>query len=136
MYHFVLKNELHEIVKLSQWLNNTLAKEAQLSPKITFQLDLILEETITNIIDHAFDTPGTHDITVLFQVEANTITIQVIDSGKPFDPLSDHQVELPTTLEDAGKGGLGIHLIRSYARECHYQRAGDKNLFTVIVDIN
>ena len=105
MYHFVLKNELLEVVQLSQWLNNTFAKQAQLSPKITFQLDLILEETITNIIEHAFDTPGTHDITVLFQVEANVITIQVIDSGKPFDPLSDHQVELPTTLEDAGKGG-------------------------------
>lgn len=134
VFQMVIHNEASEVVRLSQWLNETIVPALQLSAKLAFRLDLILEEALTNILDHAFDTAAPQQIIVNLDATTDTVSVQVIDEGKPFDPLAEHQVQLPATLDESGHGGLGLHLIRSYAQTCHYQRTDRQNIFTIILD--
>lgn len=134
VFQLTVHNDASEVVRLSQWLNETIAPALQLSAKLTFRLDLILEEALTNIIDYAFDTPAAQQITVNLQATTDIVTVQIVDEGKPFDPLTEHEVQLPATLIESGHGGLGLHLIRSYAQTCHYQRTDRQNIFTIILD--
>lgn len=133
-YQIVLQNQPGEVVRLSQWINQTVAPQLQLSEKLTFRLDLVLEEALTNVIDYAFATEAPQPITVRLWAEPATITAQIIDAGKPFNPLQDHEVKLANSLEEAGQGGLGLHLIRSYAQTCHYQRLDNQNILTLTFD--
>jgi len=134
VFQLAIQNKASEIVRLSQWLNQTVAPALKLSEKLTFRLDLILEEALTNVIDYAFVSDAPQTITVCLNAAAETVSVQVIDEGWPFNPLAEHEVKLPTSLEDAGKGGLGLHLIRSYTKTCLYQRRDNQNIFTMILD--
>lgn len=133
-FQIVLLNQPSEVVRLSQWINQTVAPQLQLSEKLTFRLDLVLEEALTNVIDYAFDTAAPQQIAVRLRRETTTVIVQIIDEGKSFNPLQDHAINLPTSLDEAGFGGLGLHLIRSYAQTCHYQRTDNQNILTLILD--
>jgi serine/threonine-protein kinase RsbW len=133
-YRIVLHNQPGEVVRVSQWINQAVAPELQLSERLIFRLSLVLEEALTNVIDYAFDTEAPQQITVQLRAGTDTVTVQIIDKGKPFNPLQDHTINLPTNLNEAGRGGLGLHLIRSYTQTCHYQRTDNQNILTLILD--
>lgn len=125
----VLLNQLSQLESLSNWVNQ-LAEQSSLSMKLAFRLDLILAEAVTNIIDYAYDDDAVHTITITAQSQATRMLIQVVDDGLPFNPLERPEVVFPESLEEAGEGGLGIHLIRSYSNDCCYRREGQFNILT------
>ena len=128
----MLENNLNELTPLSEWINE-LAKRLHVSPSDTFRLDLLLAEAVTNVIHYAYPDKASHQIEILFHYQQGVISLSVQDMGQPFDPLQNPEVEFPRTLDEASEGGLGIHLIRSYADECKYKRENEKNIFTMIV---
>jgi len=128
----VLENHLDELTTLNKWINE-LAGQLKFSPNDTFRLDLLLAEAVTNIIQHAYTDKKSHQIKVTFHYHKNTIGLEVEDEGIPFDPLQNPEVVFPRSLEEASEGGLGIHLIRSYADNCDYKRENNKNILTMIV---
>jgi sigma-B regulation protein RsbU (phosphoserine phosphatase) len=132
--HFtlVLQNRLDELTTLGNWVNQ-LAGLLGLSARGAFRLDMVLTEAVTNIIQYAYQDEAVHPITITLQYQANTATIQIVDDGWPFDPHQNPEVVLPANLEEAGVGGLGIHLIRHYADNCHYDRQENKNILTLTI---
>ncbi|HIK14685.1 MAG TPA: ATP-binding protein [Leptolyngbyaceae cyanobacterium M33_DOE_097] len=129
-YEFVLTNRVDDLTRLSEWIND-LANQLQISAKGVFRVELILEEAVTNIINYAYVDNEEHTIRVTLLYLDQTLTVELRDDGIPFDPLQRPEVQLPKTLEEATEGGLGIHLIRSYVDECHYQREADSNVLTL-----
>ena len=55
--------------------------------------------------------------------------LTVIDEGPEFDPLSVSPARIPSSLDEAQVGGLGIHLVRSFADSCEYRRDDGRNVF-------
>ena len=53
------------------------------------------------------------------------------DHGPAFDPTHAPDPELPTRLEDATIGGLGIQLMRRFAQSMNYQRRDGINKLTL-----
>lgn len=131
-YQIFLINRVEQLDKLSNWLN-TLVGYLNISPQMTFRIDLILSEAITNIIENAYDNRQTHLIKVELRYFNGKATLCVEDDGVPFNPLTRPEVELPNKLEDTKIGGLGIYLIRRYSDECNYQRKNNKNRLDVVV---
>jgi len=133
---FTVELEIHfdALITLSQWIESV-AQQAALSKELSFKLNLILEEAVTNIIQHGLqreNPKGNQEpITVSMYCEPDQICLEVIDHGIPFNPLQDHEVQLPESLQDAKIGGLGIHLIKSYAQTLAYRREGDRNILTM-----
>ncbi|XGV98303.1 MAG: ATP-binding protein [Leptolyngbya sp. BL-A-14] len=127
-----LKNRLDELETLSDWISR-LSSRFQLSSRGAFRLEITLIEAVTNIINYAYEDVAEHEITIVLRYLGNTASIEMKDDGKPFNPLEYPAVVLPSSLEEAQEGGLGIHLIRSYVDECSYQRDGNQNVFTVII---
>jgi hypothetical protein len=88
----VLANCFDELKRLQRWVE-TLSVRMELSQKAAFQLDLVLSEAVTNIISYAYEDESDHVIVVrLINHRANAIVIELIDDGKPFNPLA---VEIP-----------------------------------------
>ncbi len=100
--------------------------------ELTFQVNLALEELWLNVVNHGHDG-GFHEVEIGLTSEAEAVTIEITDDGKPFDPLNDAPTpDVMGPLNDRTVGGLGIHLVRTMMDEMRYQREGDRNHLTLV----
>ena len=112
----------------SEWARE-LAGRAGLADDKTYALDLCLVELVTNIVDHAYrGKPG--EIQLELDLGAEDAVLSILDRGPAFDPLSVPPPAIPTSVENAQIGGYGIHLVRSSASGCRYERRDGRNVFT------
>lgn len=90
--------------------------------------DLALEEHLTNVLAHAWDDGLSHEAIVRFAVEGGFLSVEVLDDGRPFNPLEAPAVDTSIPLEKKPIGGLGIHLMRQFMDELNYRREGGQNV--------
>lgn len=101
------------------------------SPALIFRVNLVLEELGLNVMDYGYDD-GLHEFEIVLTSEPDTLTIEIIDDGRPFDPLSDTPPPvLEGSIEDRPIGGLGVHLVRELMDELHYRREQGRNHLTL-----
>jgi sigma-B regulation protein RsbU (phosphoserine phosphatase) len=95
-------------------------------------LDLIIEETLTNVVKYAGcaeDAEGR----VEWAIAGSRLTLTFIDPGKPFDPLADKEPE--AGADEFSEGGMGVMLIRHMAESTHYHRQQGSHRFTVVLPL-
>jgi anti-sigma regulatory factor (Ser/Thr protein kinase) len=119
-----------EIARLQarQFLNNNGVDEHTLAA-----VELVLEESITNVLRYGYDDPANHVIEIDLQVDPDEVQVLVMDDGRPFDPLDEGGIVLPETLDEAQVGGLGLLMIRNTASRLAYERRDGKNRFLMTI---
>ena len=123
-------NKLSELGRVHQTLTDFCRRHG-LTAKVARDLNLALEEIITNIIIHGYTDDREHIISVHLNVRPGEVWVEVKDDGRPFNPLEAPEADTTTPLEERSIGGLGIHLVRKVTDGLEYERVGDKNLFTL-----
>jgi serine/threonine-protein kinase RsbW len=122
----VLRNDLSEISKLHRELGN-FGQKCCLSPKTLFELNLILEEVLANVIAYAYGDNQQHEIMVQADLSDGELVIAVEDDGRPFNPLQVPPPDLERPLAQRKVGGLGLHLVRELTSSIEYDRKDGKN---------
>ena len=122
-----LRNQLSELERLAGALE-TFGARHELGPRLVNQVNLVLEEVITNIISHAFPDAGEHLIHVDLQVAGDQVTTRVEDDGLPFDLTKVSAPDVNVPLEQRPVGGLGILLVKTLMDEVKYSRRGGRNV--------
>jgi serine/threonine-protein kinase RsbW len=125
-----LANRMEEVPRLVALLD-TFGQEAQLSDDVVFRLTVALDEVVTNIVRHAFDTQGGHDILLGITADGEFVTAVVEDDGPPFDLRTVAPADVDAPIELRPIGGLGVHLVRSLAHGLEYRREGARNILTL-----
>ena len=104
-----------------------MGKREDWSPNLVFRANLVLEELLVNIIKYG-QSDGINGFDITLTSEPDRLTIEVVDEGKPFDPVKDAPAPVLTgSLEDRPVGGLGLRLVRSLVDELSYKRKRGKN---------
>lgn len=94
-------------------------------PDLVFKMNLVLEELGVNIVNYS---GATGEIEISLESDAETVTIEIADDGRPFNPLDDLEApDIAAPLGERPIGGLGVHLVRSMMDELHYSREDGKN---------
>ncbi|HWO99352.1 MAG TPA: ATP-binding protein [Methylococcus sp.] len=106
-------------------------RQSRLSQALILQLQLVLEELVTNAIKYGYPGRDTGQIEVRLTIDPCTARLRITDDGAPFDPLAATPPDFARGLEEREIGGLGIHLIRKMMDTVRYERCGDKNIVTV-----
>ncbi|HSV44431.1 MAG TPA: ATP-binding protein [Ramlibacter sp.] len=99
-----------------------------------FAIELVLEEVLMNIVWHAHAQADDTTIGLAVEVRADAFELRFEDQGAPFDPTEAPPPSVPATLDEARPGGLGIALVRKFARSLAYERAGRYNRLTITID--
>ena len=69
---------------------------------------------------------------VAAEADATQVALEVRDSGRAFDPLTQAQKSaLGVDISDAAVGGLGVHLITALSDRQNYRRADGCNILRV-----
>jgi len=118
---------LPDTARLAPWLEAQ-AEEAGWIEAVAFSIGLCLDEVVTNIAMHVGEPAG--EIVLDLDQDTETITARIEDRGPPFDPRAEERV-LPTSLEEAEIGGLGLVLVRRFATTLDYERQDGVNRLTL-----
>ena len=125
-----LTNRMEEVPRLVERLD-VFGQEAQLPDDVVFRLTVALDEVVTNIVRHAFDRQGGHDILLGITVNERFVTAVVEDDGPPFDLRTVAPADVDAPIEFRPIGGLGVHLVRSLTHGLEYRREGARNILTL-----
>jgi serine/threonine-protein kinase RsbW len=110
-----------------------IARQGGFGEKDVYNIQLATDEAASNIIEHAYEGIPDGVLDLSCGMEADTITIILIDYGLPFDPSTIPAPDLKADLSDRKIGGLGIFLMRKLMDEVHYDPRADKsNVLTMI----
>ena len=131
----ILANEISEISRLYDFIEE-LGNEFSLSPDVTFNLNLVLEEAVVNIINYAYPKEEHESIYLSARLHEGSIVLVLTDTGKEFDPTMVPDADISLSAEDRQIGGLGIFLIRQIMNEVKYERIEGKNVLTLEKKLN
>ena len=135
----VVAAETEELEKVFAFLHGEL--DRRLCPvRVQNQLDVAVEELFVNVCSYAYEgaEPGVERcvrVTHAFSSEPRSITVELVDGGIPFDPLTKPEQEFigeDVLLDDVGIGGLGILMASRNVDEMRYERVGDSNVVTLV----
>jgi len=100
--------------------------------KVRLQIDLALEEMYINIANYAY-TPkiGEMELRVAFDEAGRELTMVLIDSGIPYDPLAKKDPDVTLSADKRKIGGLGIYLVKKTMDSMTYERRDGRNIVTM-----
>ena len=131
----VIKNDISEISKLATFIGE-LSEELNFTPELNFNLNLVLEEAVSNVILYAYSKEVQKEINLLANISDNNLIFVLTDSGKEFDPTKVPNADVTLSAEEREIGGLGIFLIRQIMDTVEYQRIDGKNVLTMRKQLN
>ena len=131
----ILANDLSEISRLNGFIED-IGNEFSLAPDVIFNLNLVLEEAVVNVINYAYPKEDHESIYLSAKMQDGSIVFVLSDSGKEFDPTMAPEADVTLSAEDRQIGGLGIFLIRQIMNEVRYERIDGKNVLTLEKKLN
>lgn len=108
-------------------LLDRLGAEHHLAPEMLADLQVALDEVLTNITEYAYTDKAEHEIHIRFEVLDNVLEAVIEDDGAPFNPLAIPGPDISKPLHERRVGGVGVHFVRSLMDEVAYDRAGERN---------
>ena len=129
-YPFELDNDLSELKTLNKHLS-AFGRNIGVQELCISEINICLDELFTNIVLYGFNDDLKHKIKFIMTVDDNILTATIEDDGVPFNPLKKEAVDLPTNVDDAEIGGLGIHITKKLVDTISYKRKRGINRVTV-----
>jgi anti-sigma regulatory factor (Ser/Thr protein kinase) len=126
----VVRNDLTELERVGQavaafWTENGLPAELE------GDVNLALEEMLSNVMLHGYPDGMEHEITVTLDRDGGALRVSIEDDGLAFNPLEAPAADLSGPLEQRPIGGLGIFLVRNLMDKLEYARRSERNLLVM-----
>ena len=125
-----IKNKISELEKVAQFIEE-IGEELGLSMELQMNLNLVMEEMVTNVIFYAYPQDEEADIELLVKSDGKELTFVLSDQGKEFDPTAKENTDLDVNPAERELGGMGIFIVKNIMKEVTYQRLEGKNLLTM-----
>ena len=115
----VLANDISEITRLYEFIEE-MGNDFSLSPDIVFNLNLVLEEAVVNVINYAYPKEEHQYIYLSATMKDGSIVLVLTDTGKEFDPTAAPEADITQSADE-----------RQIMNEVKYERIEGKNVLTL-----
>ena len=126
----VLPNDTQEVPRLNAFVEEV-CQTVGFDDMVTMEIKLAVEEAVVNVMTYAYAPGQSGDVTI--EAASNNVRMKftIIDSGKPFDPTVQAEVDTTLSAKQRNIGGLGIHIIRQNMDSINYERIDGHNVLTL-----
>lgn len=97
------------------------------SAKELYAFKASVDEACANIIKHGYEYRD-GSITIKAIVKSDSLTMELIDQGKSFNPQDVETPDLNNYVNRGKKGGLGIFIMRRLLHEIDYKSTKEGNI--------
>ena len=126
-HRITLHNDTQEIPLLAEFIDGIVEREG-IDFSLSLNLNLAMEEAVVNVMNYAYPEGTVGLIDIDAEIEGDTISFTITDSGTPFDPTKADDPVITLDAEERSIGGLGIHLVRQLMDSEEYRREDGKNI--------
>ena len=130
-----IKNEISELERVAQFVEE-IGEELALDMELQMNLNLVLEEMISNIIYYSHPEAGKEGIDLVAECDGKCLTLILSDQGREFDPTLHDYAPPDVDPMERELGGMGIFIVKNIMNHVTYQRLDGKNKLTMIKDIH
>lgn len=122
---------LAELARVMQTIDEFCAGVAVSAADVS-ALHLALEEIVTNVITHGYQSNTSRIFTVRLEAPGtDRIRAAVTDDAPAYNPLARAEVDTALPLEARPVGGLGVHLVKKLMDVCTYEHRDGHNIFSI-----
>ena len=125
-----LKNQVGELERVNRFIE-AIGNELGLSMELRMDLNLVIEEMVSNVIFYAYPKDVEGEIELEAEYDGNELCFVLSDSGKEFDPTQKEDANPDINPTEREIGGMGIYIVKNIMNEVSYQRLEGKNLLTI-----
>ena len=125
-----LKNQVGELERANRFIEE-IGNELGLSMELRMDLNLVMEEMVSNVIFYAYPKDVEGEIELEAEYDGNELCFVLSDSGKEFDPTQKEDANPDINPTEREIGGMGIYIVKNIMNEVSYQRLEGKNLLTM-----
>ena len=129
-----IKNQVGELEKVNAFIEQ-IGEELQLDMELLMNLNLVMEEMVSNVIFYAYPEGKTADIELSAECNGRQLNFILSDKGRVFDPTMKDDAYTDVDPMERELGGMGIYIVKNIMNEVTYQRLEGKNLLTMKKDI-
>jgi anti-sigma regulatory factor (Ser/Thr protein kinase) len=90
-------------------------------------VELVCEEAVTNCLRYGYEGTGLRWVELDVAVGDESVELTIEDDARAFDPVAAALPGLPTSIDDARVGGLGLRMMRETAARLVYERLPGRN---------
>ena len=127
-----LKNDLSELARIAEEIEAH-GESRGWPAKWIMNLNISLDELITNIVSYGYRDSGEHEIRVTLTERSGSLVVVLEDDGMAFDPFTTvPEPDLDADVEERRIGGLGVYFVKTLMDEATYERLDDRNRITLI----
>ena len=128
--NLVLPCDLQEVPRLNAFVEEV-CQGVGFDELTTTSIKVAVEEAVVNVMKYAYPLGQQRDVTI--EAASNDVRLKftIIDSGQPFDPTVQSEVDTTLSAKERKIGGLGIHIIRQNMDSINYERMGNLNVLTL-----
>ncbi len=126
----VLPNDTQEVPRLNAFVEDV-CETVGFEENVTMQIKVAVEEAVVNVMEYAYPPGQRGDVSI--EAVSNDVRLKftIIDSGRPFDPTVQSEVDTTFSAEEREIGGLGIHIMRQNMDSINYERIDNLNVLTL-----
>ena len=125
-----LKNQVGELERVNHFVEE-IGEELGLDMELRMNLNLVMEEMVSNVIFYAYPKESSADIELVAESDGKELTFVLSDQGKEFDPTAKEDNDLSVNPAERELGGMGIFIVKNIMNKVTYQRLEGKNLLTM-----
>ena len=125
-HSFTLGHQIADISKLEEVIKD-LETRWDVDDKSIFQLNLVLEELISNTMFYGFKGRENGRIDVDLMFDGAYIYVDIYDDAAAFDPTGHDNDTTSHSLEERDVGGLGILLTQRISEDLQYKHEDGRN---------
>ena len=125
-----IKNQVSELEKVAQFVEE-IGEELGLNMELQMNLNLVMEEMVSNVIFYAYPEGEEAEIELLAKSDGKELTFVLSDQGKEFDPTAKEDADPDINPADREIGGMGIFIVKNIMNKVTYQRLEGRNLLTM-----
>lgn len=129
--HLIVGGRYENIPTITDFVGEAAAAAGFTEDEI-YHCQLAADEACTNIIEHAYGGEGKGEIKITCRIELGLCEILVIDEGKRFNPMTVPKPDLEADIDTIKPGGIGLHLMRQFMDEIHFEFGEDDNRLTLV----
>ena len=128
--NIVLTNDLQEVPRLNDFVEEV-CQDVGFDDAVTTQVKAAVKEAVVNVMEYAYPPGESGDVSIEAAANDVRLKITIIDSGKPFDPTVQADINTTLTATEHNASGMGIHIMRQNMDSINYERMDSRNVLTL-----